>query len=91
MLMPLVKVTFQVPAILASKLVPPRIWIGGTVIGWGLSSTLMVRLPEISYKHSPHVSISATTFNFPGLIVARFALGIFEAAFSPGFPLYLCM
>ncbi|TFK85656.1 MFS general substrate transporter [Polyporus arcularius HHB13444] len=61
----------QVPAILLSKLCPPRIWIGSAAVGWGLCSTLM-----------------ATAFNFPGLMVARIGLGVFEAGFSPGFPLY---
>ncbi|KAI1794382.1 MFS general substrate transporter [Ganoderma leucocontextum] len=67
-------VTCQVPALIASKLYPPSIWIGCAVIGWGLSSTLM-----------------ASVFDFPGLIVARLALGVFEAGFSPTFPLYLSL
>ncbi|EJF57327.1 MFS general substrate transporter [Dichomitus squalens LYAD-421 SS1] len=67
-------VTCQVPALITSKLYPPRIWLGCTVIGWGLVSTLM-----------------ATTSNFPSLMVARLALGAFEAGFSPGFPLYLSL
>ena len=32
----------------------------------------------------------ATVFNFPGLLVTRVCLGVFEAALSPGVPLYLC-
>ncbi|KAI1787542.1 MFS general substrate transporter [Ganoderma leucocontextum] len=67
-------VTCQVPAVIASKFYPPRIWIGCVVICWGLSSTLM-----------------ASAFDFPGLIVARLALGVFEAGFSPVFPLYLSL
>ncbi|KAI0800091.1 MFS general substrate transporter [Fomes fomentarius] len=35
--------------------------------------------------------LSSTVFDFPGLIVARIGLGSFEAAFSPGFPLYLSL
>lgn len=31
----------QVPATILSKLVPPRIWMAATAIGWGLCSTLM--------------------------------------------------
>ncbi|OCH86496.1 MFS general substrate transporter [Obba rivulosa] len=62
----------QVPATIASKLFPPRIWIGCATIGWGLCSTLM-----------------STAFNFPGLMVARVGLGIFEAGFGPGIPLYM--
>ncbi|RPD81550.1 MFS general substrate transporter [Lentinus tigrinus ALCF2SS1-7] len=61
----------QVPAILLSKLCPPRIWLGCVAVGWGLCSTLM-----------------AAAFNFSGLMVARIGLGVFEAGFSPGFPLY---
>ena len=34
----------QIPATITSKLFPPRIWLGCAVIGWGLSSTLMVSL-----------------------------------------------
>nr|VWP00386.1 Transcription factor [Ganoderma boninense] len=64
----------QVPALITSKLYPPRVWMGCVVIGWGLSSTLM-----------------ASAFDFSGLIVARLALGVFEAGFSPAFPLYLSL
>ncbi|EMD39421.1 hypothetical protein CERSUDRAFT_47889 [Gelatoporia subvermispora B] len=62
----------QVPAIITSKLFPPRIWMGCTALGWGLCSTL-----------------TATAFNFPGLLVARIGLGVFEAGFAPGIPLYM--
>ncbi|KAG6830602.1 hypothetical protein H0H92_015883 [Tricholoma furcatifolium] len=31
----------QVPATVISKLFPPRVWMAGCAIGWGLSSTLM--------------------------------------------------
>ncbi|THH23187.1 hypothetical protein EUX98_g7988 [Antrodiella citrinella] len=34
-------------------------------------------------------TLMATGFNFPGMIVARVVLGIFEAGFGPGIPLYL--
>ncbi|KAI0078355.1 MFS general substrate transporter [Panus rudis PR-1116 ss-1] len=34
-------------------------------------------------------TLMAAGFNFPGLIVARVFLGIFEACFGPGIPLYL--
>ncbi|KAI0738928.1 MFS general substrate transporter [Daedaleopsis nitida] len=64
----------QMPAILLSKLCPPRFWLGSVAIGWGLCSALM-----------------STGFNFPGVIVARIGLGVFEAGFSPGFPLYLSL
>ncbi|KAM5533771.1 hypothetical protein V8D89_012546 [Ganoderma adspersum] len=36
-------------------------------------------------------TLMATAFNFPGLIVARLALGVFEAGFSPALPLYLSL
>ena len=29
-------------------------------------------------------------FNFAGLAVARIGLGVFEAGFGPGIPLYMC-
>lgn len=32
----------------------------------------------------------ATSFNFPGLLVARIALGVIETAMSPGVPFYMC-
>ncbi|KAI0716558.1 major facilitator superfamily domain-containing protein [Earliella scabrosa] len=35
--------------------------------------------------------LMATAFNFPGLMVARFGLGVFEAGFSPGTPVYLSL
>ncbi|KAI0689935.1 MFS general substrate transporter [Cerioporus squamosus] len=62
-----------VPAIILSKLCPPRLWFGCAAVAWGLCSALM-----------------ATAFNFPGLLVARIALGVFEAALSPGVPFYMC-
>lgn len=34
--------------------------------------------------------LQASAFDFPGLIVSRVALGVFEAGFSPALPLYLC-
>ncbi|THH00963.1 hypothetical protein EW026_g1643 [Hermanssonia centrifuga] len=64
----------QIPATVASKLFPPRIWLGCAAIGWGLSSTLM-----------------STGFNFAGLLVARISLGVFEAGFGPGIPLYMSL
>lgn len=45
----------QIPATVASKLFPPRLWLGGAAICWGLSSTLMVSidmLPLASYSQS---------------------------------------
>ncbi|EJF55809.1 MFS general substrate transporter [Dichomitus squalens LYAD-421 SS1] len=33
--------------------------------------------------------LMSTAFNFPGLIVARVGLGVFEAGFGPGIPLYM--
>ncbi|KAI0356061.1 MFS general substrate transporter [Trametes cingulata] len=33
--------------------------------------------------------LMATAFNFPGLLVARIGLGVFEACFGPGIPLYM--
>ncbi|KZV76510.1 MFS general substrate transporter [Peniophora sp. CONT] len=61
----------QVPATLLAKLFPPRLYLGISAIGWGLSSTLM-----------------STGFNFGGLMVCRLSLGVFEAMFGPGIPLY---
>lgn len=34
--------------------------------------------------------LQSTAFNFSGLLVARIGLGIFEAGFGPGIPVYLC-
>ncbi|TFK82621.1 MFS general substrate transporter [Polyporus arcularius HHB13444] len=63
-----------VPAIILSKLCPPRLWFGCAALAWGLCSVLM-----------------ATAFNFPGLLVARISLGVFEAALSPGVPFYMSL
>ncbi|KAI0760295.1 MFS general substrate transporter [Fomes fomentarius] len=35
--------------------------------------------------------LSSTAFNFPGLMIARIGVGVFEAGFSPGFPFYLSL
>ena len=35
-------------------------------------------------------SDQATGFNFVGLLACRVGLGVFEAGFGPGIPLYLC-
>ncbi|KAK1234194.1 hypothetical protein PQX77_002620 [Marasmius sp. AFHP31] len=34
-------ILFQIPATIASKLFPPRVWLACAAIGWGLSSTMM--------------------------------------------------
>jgi len=34
-------IIFQVPATILSKLFPPRLWLGGAAIGWGICSVLM--------------------------------------------------
>ena len=34
--------------------------------------------------------VQSTGFNFAGLMVARIGLGVFEAGFGPGIPLYMC-
>jgi len=34
-------------------------------------------------------TLMATGFNFPGMMVARIFLGVFEAGFGPGIPLYM--
>jgi len=36
------QIIFQVPATVISKLFPPRLWLAGAAIGWGVVSTLMV-------------------------------------------------
>ncbi|KAH9941658.1 MFS general substrate transporter [Epithele typhae] len=64
----------QIPATVLSKLFPPRLWLGGATIGWGLCSTLM-----------------SASFNLAGLLVARISLGVFEACFGPGIPLYMSL
>lgn len=38
------QVLCQVPATVASKFFPPRVWLGVATIGWGACSTLMVIL-----------------------------------------------
>ncbi|KAI0805980.1 MFS general substrate transporter [Irpex lacteus] len=67
-------VLFPVPAIIISKLFPPRIWLGCATIGWGLSSTML-----------------SLSFNPAGAIVCRAFLGMFEAGFAPGMPLYFSL
>lgn len=64
----------MVPATILAKLVPPRLWLGCSAIGWGLCSTLM-----------------STATNQAGLMVARVGLGVFEAGFGPGIPLYFSL
>lgn len=39
---PFLQIIFQIPATVISKLFPPRMWMAGSAIGWGVSSTLMV-------------------------------------------------
>lgn len=34
--------------------------------------------------------VQASTFNYPGMIVTRLFLGIFESGFGPAIPLYFC-
>ncbi|KAF8517140.1 major facilitator superfamily domain-containing protein [Hysterangium stoloniferum] len=34
-------ILFQVPATILSKLFPPRLWLGGAAVGWGICSVLM--------------------------------------------------
>lgn len=34
--------------------------------------------------------VQASGFNYPGMIVARLFLGVFEAGFGPAIPLYFC-
>ncbi|EJC98224.1 MFS general substrate transporter [Fomitiporia mediterranea MF3/22] len=70
---------FQIPAVVVSKLFPPRLWLGVAGIGCGICSTLMASL---SFCRS-------TGFSFTGLMVARVFLGAFETGFSPAIPLYL--
>ncbi|PAV15126.1 MFS general substrate transporter [Pyrrhoderma noxium] len=65
-------ILLQVPATLLMKLFSPRIWLGLSALGWGITSTL-----------------SSSAFNFPGIMVARLFLGVFEACFGPAIPLYL--
>ncbi|KAL5476956.1 hypothetical protein ACEPAI_3142 [Sanghuangporus weigelae] len=36
-------------------------------------------------------TLMATAFNFPGLLVTRIGLGVFEAGFGPGIPVYLSL
>jgi len=36
-------------------------------------------------------TLMSTGFNFPGLIVARVGLGVFEAGFGPGIPVYMAL
>lgn len=38
-----------------------------------------------------HLLSQSTGFNFAGLFIARIGLGVFEACFGPGMPLYLCL
>ncbi|KAA1472445.1 MFS general substrate transporter [Dentipellis sp. KUC8613] len=64
----------QVPGTVLAKLFPPRLWLGGAAIGWGICSTLM-----------------STGFNEAGLIVCRVGLGVFEACFGPGIPVYFTL
>jgi hypothetical protein len=40
----------QVPATILAKLNPPRLWLGCAAIGWGICSTLMVRLHLITLR-----------------------------------------
>lgn len=63
------------------------------MVGWGLCSVLMVRASlrsdELTADRT-NARTQSTAFNFPGLLVARVGLGVFEAGFGPGIPLYLC-
>ena len=84
----------MVPATIFAKLVPPRLWLGISAIGWGICSTLTVGSPLLSTEaQQSHLSgspMQSTATNEAGLIAARIGLGVFEAAFGPGIPLYFC-
>lgn len=48
----------QIPAVIASKLFPPRVWMAFAAMGWGISSTLMVRLFASHFLHSASVQLT---------------------------------
>jgi hypothetical protein len=83
----------MIPATLLAKLLPPRLWLGSAAIGWGICSTLMVGPPlllstEGQQSHLSGSPMQSTATNQAGLMAARIGLGVFEAAFGPGIPLY---
>ncbi|KAM5533765.1 hypothetical protein V8D89_012540 [Ganoderma adspersum] len=70
------------------------------------SSNVSCQVPSVltSKLHPPHKwlgcavvcwglasTLTASAFSFPGLIVSRIALGMFEAGFNPCLPLYLSL
>ena len=59
-------------------------------IGWGVASTLMVRLSVASCAVPAANFAQSTAFNFEGLVVCRLLIGVFEAGFGPAIPLYFC-
>ncbi len=94
---PHTQILWQVPAILLLKLSSPRIWIGVMGVGWGLCTVLSVSTSDDRSLSASLIDFvftctcKSTAFNFPGLMIARIGIGVFEAGFSPGFPFYLCM
>lgn len=64
--------------------------MAASAIGWGMSSTLMVRSGNPFELCQNLIVYQATGFNFGGLVAARVSLGVFEAGFGPAIPLYFC-
>ncbi|KAJ2914794.1 hypothetical protein MD484_g5598, partial [Candolleomyces efflorescens] len=81
----------QIPATITSKLFQPRIWMACAAIGWGVASTLMVRLSVASCAVPAANFAQSTAFNFEGLVVCRLLIGVFEAGFGPAIPLYFSL
>ncbi|KAF9010080.1 major facilitator superfamily domain-containing protein [Cyathus striatus] len=52
----------QVPATVISKLFPPRLWVAGAAIGWGLSSALMSLLRNFEAGFGPAIPLYFSFF-----------------------------
>ncbi|GJE96543.1 MFS general substrate transporter [Phanerochaete sordida] len=63
--------------------------IPATVISKLYSPRLWIGCAALGWGLSS--TLMSTGFNFAGLIVCRVALGVFEAAFGPGIPLYMSL
>ncbi|KAF7316435.1 MFS general substrate transporter [Mycena indigotica] len=64
----------QVPATISSKLFPPRYWLAGVAIGWGLSSTLMSTTTNFGGLMTTRVFLGVFESGFGPVIPLYFSL-----------------
>ena len=60
------KIIFQIPACILSKLYPPHYWMACAAIGWGICSTSMVSIRIWPYLDAGYWISQAAAFNMTG-------------------------